>query len=106
MATAAPVKKDEPPKVRHVKVLQTDMDQEMRDFGIEAIQRGLQKKDGKNCADKDVALVIKKEFETKYAPSSWHVIAGLHFAASITHDTKSMMLCQSGVHKILIWKTA
>ncbi|KAJ1453590.1 hypothetical protein M885DRAFT_523803 [Pelagophyceae sp. CCMP2097] len=52
---------------------------------------------------KDVAKIIKVEFEAKYGPC-WHVICGKDFGSHVTHEVRNIFFCTMGRTSVLIFK--
>lgn len=79
----------------------TDMSEDMQadatDMAIKAMQAC------KNV-EKDVAQVLRKEFEKKYNPT-WHCIVGKRFGSFATHETGHFIYFYLGQTAFLLFKT-
>ncbi|EGC32061.1 hypothetical protein DICPUDRAFT_38971 [Dictyostelium purpureum] len=53
---------------------------------------------------KDIATIIKKEFDKKYL-GNWHCIVGKSFASFVTHETKSYIYFNINDNSILLFKS-
>ncbi|KYQ92041.1 cytoplasmic dynein light chain [Tieghemostelium lacteum] len=54
--------------------------------------------------ERDIAMIIKKEFDKKYSPT-WHCIVGKSFGSHVTHETKSFIYFHINNHSVLLFKT-
>jgi len=86
-----------------VKVIKTDMSDELQTNVINIVRNAIDKCLSKNKLDKDMAVEIKKELDKKF-PHAWHVIIGKHFAVSITHTAKCLLFFTMGSYNILCFR--
>jgi len=92
-----------------IKILRTDMSEEMV-ADVREITAGVWKKPPK--LHKDVATAIKAGFDLKHPPVDnkatsgvWHCIVGSDFACSVTHETHYSCYWSCNNVKLLIWKS-
>ncbi|KAK5576950.1 hypothetical protein RB653_001887 [Dictyostelium firmibasis] len=53
--------------------------------------------------ERDIAMIIKKEFDKKYSPT-WHCIVGKSFGSFVTHETKNFIYFNINKHSVLLFK--
>ncbi|KAF8534828.1 dynein light chain type 1-domain-containing protein [Trichophaea hybrida] len=58
-----------------------------------------------NNVEKDIAQMIKKDFDQKYG-NTWHCIVGRNFGSFVTHETKHFIYFYVGNLAVLLYKTA
>lgn len=100
-------KKEEKPPVS-VKIVKTDMSEEMQEDIVKVTQEVI----GKHKLHKDLATAIKGEFDKRHPPADnkatsgvWHCIVGQDFAVSVTHETHFACFWEAANVKILLWKS-
>eukprot|EP00382_Lankesteria_abbotti_P006101 CAMPEP_0113849090 /NCGR_PEP_ID=MMETSP0372-20130328/2893_1 /TAXON_ID=340204 /ORGANISM="Lankesteria abbotti" /LENGTH=74 /DNA_ID=CAMNT_0000818753 /DNA_START=185 /DNA_END=409 /DNA_ORIENTATION=+ /assembly_acc=CAM_ASM_000359 len=57
-----------------------------------------------NSTERDVAIEVKKKFDTKYG-SKWHCVVGRHFASHISYEPRHYIHVQVGQEVILLFKS-
>jgi len=72
----------------------------MQEFAIATATTAMK---GEKAHMKDLAEVVKKEFDAKY-PGAWHVIVGKHFGSFVTHETKNIVYFFVGAVGFLVFK--
>ena len=77
-----------------------EMDDDMRDFAINQAAEALEKA----TTEKDVASLLKKNFEEKYE-SVWHCIVGRNFGGFVTHEIGRYIYFYIGQKGFLIFST-
>ncbi|KAJ7980290.1 Dynein light chain [Quillaja saponaria] len=73
-----------------------DMQKEAIDIAIGAFE--------KNNVEKDVAELIKKEFDKKHGPT-WHCIVGRNFGSYVTHETNHFVYFYLDQKAVLLFKS-
>ncbi|KAG5632933.1 hypothetical protein H5410_004650 [Solanum commersonii] len=58
----------------------------------------------KHNVEKDVAELIKKEFDKKYGPT-WHCIVGKNFGSYVTHETNHFVYFYLDSKAVLLFKS-
>lgn len=99
-----PKKKEDVAKKPELKIeiKNTDMPQEMQEQVIKSVKAAVET----TRVEKDLAAIIKKEFDSLYPQTTWHVITGNHFGVSVTHATGYIMfLGVDNSFNILIYKS-
>uniref|UniRef100_A0A7S2DS39 Dynein light chain n=1 Tax=Haptolina brevifila TaxID=156173 RepID=A0A7S2DS39_9EUKA len=91
-----------------VKIVKTDMSEEM----VEDIHKVTKSVIGKHKLHKDLATAIKGEFDKLHPPADnkatsgvWHCVVGQDFAVSVTHETHFACYWEASNVKILLWKS-
>ena len=77
-----------------------DMSEDMQQDAIDISTQALENFN----IEKDIAAVIKKEFDKKYNPT-WHCIVGRNFGSYVTHETKPFIYFYLGQVAILLFKS-
>lgn len=84
---------------RKPNIKSADISEDMHNDAVEISTKAIE-----NCVtEKDIAAVIKREFDKKHAPT-WQCIVGRNFAADVTHEQKHFMYFYLGQVAILLWK--
>eukprot|EP00743_Colponemidia_sp_Colp-15_P002953 GILK01003194.1.p1 GENE.GILK01003194.1~~GILK01003194.1.p1 ORF type:complete len:123 (-),score=16.70 GILK01003194.1:199-525(-) len=92
---------DIPPPVFHV----VDMNEEMRQFAVHCAVKGIRSvHKGEKRYWKDVAEYVKRQFDEKYSPGTWHCIVGKHFGSYVTHEAKNLVYFHVGQVAFLMFK--
>ena len=73
----------------------------MQEFAIATATTAMK---GEKAHMKDLAEVVKKEFDAKY-PGAWHVIVGKHFGSFVTHETRCFIYFYVGNVAIMMYKS-
>ncbi|XP_033629315.1 dynein light chain 2, cytoplasmic-like [Asterias rubens] len=73
-----------------------DMQEDVVQFAAQAME--------KYTVEKDIAALIKKEFDRKYNPT-WHCIVGRNFGSYVTHETKHFIYFYYGQVAVLLFKS-
>ena len=101
-------KKKEPASTISVKILKTDMSEDM----VEDIVKITEGVWGKHKLHKDLATAIKAGMDSKHPPADnkatsgvWHCIVGSDFACSVTHETHFACYWAVNNVKMLLWKS-
>ncbi|KAF2839369.1 hypothetical protein M501DRAFT_974642 [Patellaria atrata CBS 101060] len=81
-------------------VKSADMSEDMQQEAIEVATEAM----GKFSVEKDIAMYIKKEFDSKKG-ATWHCIVGRNFGSFVTHETKHFIYFYLGHCAILLFKT-
>jgi len=91
-----------------VKILKTDMNEEMTADIITVTQTVIKK----HKLHKDLATAIKTAFDVKHPPADnkatsgvWHCVCGSDFAVSVTHETHFACYWTAENIKMLLWKS-
>lgn len=100
--------KEKPDTSIVVKILKTDMTEEMQNDIIEVTQLCI----GKHKLHKDLASAIKGAFDVKHPPPDnkatsgvWHCVCGSDFAVSVTYETHYACYWEANNIKMLLWKS-
>ena len=71
------------PKMEHkIADMMSELQEEIEQLAQQALD--------KYSIDKDIALYIKQELDSRYNPA-WHVIVGKNFGSYVTHETKHLI---------------
>ncbi|CAI2385365.1 unnamed protein product [Moneuplotes crassus] len=81
-------------------IKQVEMSEDMKDFAIKQAIEALEKA----TTERDVASLLKKNFEEKYE-SVWHCIVGRNFGAFVTHEIERYIYFYIGQKGFLIFST-
>ncbi|KAK4338872.1 hypothetical protein RND71_040334 [Anisodus tanguticus] len=76
--------------------MKPDVQKEAVDIAIAAFE--------KHNVEKDVAELIKKEFDKKYGPT-WHCIVGKNFGSYVTHETNHFVYFYLDSKAVLLFKS-
>ncbi|KAF8241819.1 hypothetical protein K440DRAFT_212498 [Wilcoxina mikolae CBS 423.85] len=82
-------------------VKSVDMSDEMSLAAQEVAKKAMKE----NNVEKDIAQMIKKDFDQKYG-NTWHCIVGRNFGSFVTHETKHFIYFYVGNLAVLLYKTA
>ncbi|KAI5809465.1 dynein light chain type 1-domain-containing protein [Pyronema omphalodes] len=82
-------------------VKSVDMAEDMAAAAQEVAKKAMKE----NNVEKDIAQMIKKEFDAKYG-NTWHCIVGRNFGSFVTHETKHFIYFYVGNLAVLLYKTA
>ncbi|XP_062445941.1 dynein light chain 2, cytoplasmic-like isoform X1 [Rhea pennata] len=77
----------------------TDMSEDMQQEAIDCAILALEKYN----VEKEIAALIKREFEKKYSPT-WHCIVGRKFGSYVSHETKHFIFFLVRGVNILLFK--
>ena len=101
-------KEDAPDTSITVKILKSDMSEEMIADIIVVTQTVM----GKHKLHKDLATAVKMGFDAKHPPADnkatsgvWHCVCGHSFAVSVTHETRYACYWEACNLKFLLWKS-
>jgi dynein light chain LC8-type len=109
----APKKEEKEPEAAaaialDIKVLQTDMSEEM----VADVKEVTAECFGKHKLHKDLASAVKAGFDKKHPPADnkatsgvWHCVVGSDFAVSVTHETHYSCYWSCNNVKLLIWRS-
>ena len=81
------------------KILKSDCDDEMIEFGFTKAFEALEK----YTIEKEIANYIKREFDNKY-DKTWHCIVGNDYSVSLTHDSRNFLFFSIETNYFLIFK--
>ncbi|KAL3508115.1 hypothetical protein ACH5RR_033497 [Cinchona calisaya] len=76
--------------------MKDEMQKEAVDIAIGAFE--------KNGVEKDVAELIKKEFDKRHGPT-WHCIVGRNFGSYVTHETNHFVYFYLDSKAVLLFKS-
>jgi len=82
-------------------VKSVDMSEEMQAYAQNTAKQAMKE----NNVEKDIAQMIKKEFDKTYG-NTWHCIVGRNFGSFVTHETKHFIYFYVGNLAVLLYKTA
>jgi dynein light chain LC8-type len=77
-----------------------DMSEEMQTDAVEFAKQAIEK----HKVEKDIAALIKKEFDKKYNPT-WHCIVGRNFGSFVTHETRHFIYFYLDQVAVLLFKS-
>ncbi|KAA0195864.1 Adenosinetriphosphatase [Fasciolopsis buskii] len=73
-----------------------DMQQDVVEFAVEALER--------YTVEKDIAAHIKKESDKRFGPT-WHCVCGRNFGSYVTHESKHFIYFYIGQVAIMLFKS-
>ncbi|EDW03753.1 dynein light chain 1, cytoplasmic [Drosophila grimshawi] len=81
-------------------IITTDMCEEMQNYCIHCANEALEIFN----TEKDIAVYIKNEFDSKYCPS-WQCIVGHNFGLYVTHETSHFIHFNLNGADVLLFKS-
>ncbi len=84
-----------------IDILNCDMHKDMQKKALEIVKKSYIQ----SHIEKDLACLIKTEFENIYPETTWHCIVGTHFISAITHATDHLMFIKINQHTVLLFKS-
>ena len=75
------------PSGPQVVVKETDMTEEMQAKVVASIIKAYET----TKVEKDLAAMVKKEYDDMFPQTTWHCITGSHFGVCVTHATDNLM---------------
>ena len=103
------VTEEEAVKPLFVKVHRSDVVTEMEENAVDVAKIGLERYPN---SYRDAAMFIMKEFDRRYASEGhsssdgvFHVVCGMSFAASVSHETRAFIHVQVGTTHVIIFKS-
>ncbi|XP_015733679.1 dynein light chain 2, cytoplasmic-like [Coturnix japonica] len=77
----------------------TDMVEEMQQQAIQSALLATEK----YTVEREIAALIKREFEKKYSPT-WHCVVGRKFGSFVSHETKHFIFFVCRGLNVLLFK--
>ncbi|KAL4283979.1 hypothetical protein GQ457_16G030850 [Hibiscus cannabinus] len=88
------------PPPKKIIIKSADMKDELQKAAIDIAIAAFEK----NNVEKDVAEIIKKEFDKHHGPT-WHCIVGRNFGSYVTHETNHFVYFYLDQKAILLFKS-
>jgi dynein light chain LC8-type len=96
--TAATIIKMSAAKLR---VMAVDMEEDMQSYALQAVSSAFEN----SRSDKEVALAVKKSFDTQFA-AVWNCVVGKDFGSHVVYQTRHyIFLSYFDSTYVLLWKS-
>lgn len=77
-----------------------EMKDDMKEYAIAVAQEAMEQ----HRTEKEVASLIKKEFDRKYNPT-WHCFVGRNFGSFVTHEAQHYIYFYLGQMGVMLFKS-
>ena len=84
---------------KRANIKKVDMGDEMQKKAIDIAMAAFEK----HTEEKNIAAVIKKEFDKVFSPT-WHCVVGRSFGAYVTYEAKHFIYFYVGQVAVQLWK--